>query len=182
MVSRIDHLGDARHTVFDHDLDTLLEGDIDHPASLAAAAEGDDGLARIHTNQVDVATVRGYYGVDLAGDDIGDRLGEFVHPHRVGVVEAEAAAHKRLLVVERGAFEVPGTTRRDEHLHVPDLYLDVVLFGIIGADELQVVLETLRPPSDDLDSEAQFAGPFGLRCELVQHLACFGADTEHGTR
>ena len=129
-----------------------------------------------------MATVRGDYGVDLACDDISDRLRELVHPHRVGVVEAEAAAHKRLLVVERSAFEVLGAPRRDEHLHVLDLQLDVVLLGVIGVDELQVVLETLLPPSDDFDSEAQFAGLFGLRCELVQHLACFRADTEHGIR
>ena len=74
MIGGVDDFDDFRNFVLDHHFDALFEGHVGHATALTAAAESDDRLVFIDSDEFDDATVGSHGGVDLLSDDICDFL------------------------------------------------------------------------------------------------------------
>src|SRR5262245_15833103 len=70
VVGLVDHPGDVRDLLAQRGFDPLLEGDVDHAAALAAAAETEVDEVLLDVEEVDPASVSGDRGVDHLVQDL----------------------------------------------------------------------------------------------------------------
>src|SRR5690606_31943502 len=119
VIGRVTHRSDLRYTLTQSLLDALLQGDVDHAASVATTAElQQHDAGSIDLQQADAPTVRGEPGIDLRFQHVTH---PFDHP-RLGTghialdlrrTDIELAAGGIGLEINAGAVQPTGTVAID---------------------------------------------------------------------
>src|SRR5690554_1833467 len=106
VVSGIAHAHERGYVLAQGAFNTVLERHGGSSATLAAAAEADDGKAVLHTFELHGAAMAGNAGIDDRVQYILDFLRHRVIPAGAGMEHAEAALHQALYEIYSRAIEV----------------------------------------------------------------------------